>query len=79
MKIQNIKDPEAFFKVIDSCTGKIELVTDEGDTLNLKSKLCQLISLSNIFSMDTAAIPELELIAYEAEDARKLLDYMINQ
>lgn len=79
MKISNIKDPEAFFKVIDSCTGKIELVTDEGDRLNLKSKLCQLISLSNIFSVDTGSIPQLELIAYEAEDARKLMNFMISQ
>ena len=46
MKIKNIDNPEEFLKVIDSCQGKVELITDDGDRLNLKSKLCQLVSLS---------------------------------
>ena len=79
MKISNIKDPEAFFKVIDSCTGKVELVTGEGDRLNLRSKLSQFVSLSSIFAQEAATIPELEIIAYEPEDSKKLLEYMINQ
>ena len=78
MKITNIKDTEAFFKVIDSCQGRVELVTGEGDRLNLKSKLSQFVSLANIFQADES-IPELELIAYEQDDANKLLDFMINQ
>lgn len=41
MKIQNIDNVEKFFKVVDSCKGKVELVTGEGDRLNLKSKLSQ--------------------------------------
>ena len=39
MKVQNITDIEGFFKAIDGCKGKVELVTGEGDRLNLKSKL----------------------------------------
>ena len=31
MKIKNIKDVDGFFKVIDSCAGKVELITGEGD------------------------------------------------
>ena len=58
MKIENIKDVNGFFKVIDSCKGKVELVTGEGDRLNLKSKLSQYVSLANIFS--NGEIPELE-------------------
>ena len=30
MKVQNITDIEGFFKAIDSCKGKVELVTGEG-------------------------------------------------
>ena len=30
MKIKNVKNVEKFFKVIDECKGKVELVTDEG-------------------------------------------------
>ena len=46
MKIKNITDIDGFFKVIDSCQGKVELITGEGDRLNLKSKLCQYVSLT---------------------------------
>ena len=75
MKIQNITNIDKFFQVIDSCSGKVELVTGEGDRLNLKSKLCQYVSLASIFS--NGNIPELELIAYEKEDIDKLLNFMI--
>ena len=44
MKVQNITDVEGFFKVVDSCKGRVELVTGEGDRLNLKSKLSQYVS-----------------------------------
>ena len=29
MKVQNITDIEGFFKVVDECKGKVELVTGE--------------------------------------------------
>lgn len=76
MKIENIKNVDEFFKVVDSCKGKVELVTGEGDRLNLKSKLSQYVSLANIFS--NGEIPELELVAYEKDDIDKLISYMIN-
>lgn len=76
MKVQNITNIEKFFKVIDSCEGKVELVTGEGDRLNLKSKLSQYVSMANIFSDGT--IEELELIAYEPADIDKLVNFMMN-
>lgn len=76
MKISNIKDVDKFFQVIDSCKGRVELVTGEGDRLNLKSKLSQYVSLANIFS--NGEIPELELIAHEKEDVDKLMNFMVN-
>ena len=77
MKIENVKDVEGFFKVVDECKGRVELVTAEGDRLNLKSKLSQFVSLANIFT-NGAEIPELELVAYEKEDIEKLMYFMIN-
>ena len=74
MKIQNINNIEKFFQVVDSCSGKVELVTGEGDRLNLKSKLCQYVSMANIFS--NGEIPELEILAYEKEDIDKLIAFM---
>ena len=76
MKVTNIKNIEGFFKIVDSCKGKVELVTGEGDRLNLKSKLCQYVSMASIFSNGT--IPELELIAYEREDIDALINFMLN-
>lgn len=75
MKVQNIKDIDKFFKVIDECKGKVELVTGEGDRLNLKSKLSQYVSMANIFSDGTIA--ELEILAYEPEDITKLVNFMM--
>lgn len=76
MKVQNITNIDKFFSVIDDCTGRVELVTGEGDRLNLKSKLSQYVSLANIFS--NGEIPELELVAHEKEDIDRLVTFMIN-
>ena len=76
MKVQNITDIEGFFKVVDECKGKVELVTGEGDRLKLKSKLSQYVSMANIFS--NGEIPELEVIAYEKEDTDKLIKFMLD-
>ena len=75
MKIMNITNVEEFFKVIDECTGRVELVTNEGDRLNLKSKLTQYVSLAKIFS--DGIIPEMELVAHEPEDMKRLIQYMM--
>ncbi|HAG68539.1 MAG TPA: polya polymerase [Lachnospiraceae bacterium] len=76
MKVQNITDIDKFFQTVDSCKGKVELVTGEGDRLNLKSKLSQYVSMANIFSDGT--IDELEIVAYEPDDINKLLSFMVN-
>ena len=76
MKIKNIKDVDGFFKVIDSCKGTVELVSPEGDRINLKSKLSQYLSMANIFS--NGEIPELEVVAYEKEDIDRLISFMMN-
>ena len=74
MKIQNISDVEKFFQVIDQCKGTIELVSAEGDRINLKSKLSQYLSMASIFS--NGYINELELVAHEPEDVERLIKYM---
>ena len=76
MKVMNIENPQEFLKVIDSCSGQVELVTADGDRLNLKSKLSQYVSLATIFS--NGEIPELEIVAHEKEDIDRLISYMIN-
>ena len=75
MKITNITDIDKFFGTIDRCEGKVELVTGEGDRLNLKSKLSQYVSMANIFS--NGEIPELEIVAHEPEVIDKLVKFML--
>jgi len=75
MIVKNITDVEKFFEVVGQCKGRIEMVTSEGDRLNLKSKLSQYISLMKIFS--DQVIDEIEIVASEPEDLNKLLEYMI--
>ena len=38
MKVEHISDINKFFDVVEQCKGRVELVTGEGDRLNLKSK-----------------------------------------
>ena len=76
MKVQNITNIEKFFNAVDECKGRVELVTGEGDRLNLKSKLSQYVSMANIFS--NGEIPELELIAYEKQDIDRLVKFMVD-
>ncbi len=55
MKIKEIievKDIEGFAKALDSCEGKIELLTNEGDVLNLRSQFSRLMSLNVILCQD---------------------------
>lgn len=76
MKVQNITDIEGFFKAIDGCKGKVELVTGEGDRLNLKSKLSQYVSLcDHLFKWGDSGN---EIVAHEKEDIDRLISYMIN-
>lgn len=75
MKFNNLTDIDGLFQVIDKCEGKVELVTEEGDRLNLKSKLSQYVSFAKI--MSDGVIRELEIVAYEPADNQKLMNFMV--
>ncbi|MDF2951248.1 MAG: hypothetical protein K0S18_831 [Anaerocolumna sp.] len=75
MKLSNVTNMDELFNVIDSCKGKVELVSEEGDRLNLKSKLSQYFSMAKLFS--SGNISSVELVAYEQEDVDRLISYMM--
>lgn len=75
MRINGVKDVEGFVKLVDSCVGKVELVTAEGDRLNLKSRLAQYVSLEKIFRDES--LKELEIIATDPEDANKIISFLM--
>lgn len=75
MKIKNIKDVKRFLEVVLKCKGQVELVTKEGDILNLKSKLCQYIALSNMFT--EAKIDDINIVVKDPEDVSLLMEYLV--
>lgn len=75
MKVEKITNVPEFFKVVDSCKGRVELLTGEGDRLNLKSKLCQFLSMGQIFSRIEEL--HLEIVASEEEDLQKLVRFFM--
>lgn len=77
MKIERISNIQEFFKIIDSCKGRVELLTGEGDRLNLKSKLCQYLSMGQIFSRQDEF--HLEIVASEEEDLQKICRFLTEE
>ena len=75
MKIYNIDDVEKFLDIIK---GSVELVSNQGDRLNLKSELTKYLAISKLFN-DNTFINEMELIASEPEDVQMLMKYMTNK
>ena len=73
MKVKNITNIEKFFQVVDSCAGKVELVTGEGDRLNLKSKLCQIVGLTKL--IEGGKIAEASIICENKNDESKLFRF----
>lgn len=63
-----------FLNIIEKCSGKVELLTGEGDRLNLKSKLSQYVFLAGILKNDE--IKDLEIVAYEKEDIELIASFL---
>lgn len=62
------------FKAVNTCAGRVELMTAEGDCLNLKSRLCQYIALTQMF--EDKRVEGIELVLSEPCDLNKLLPYI---
>ena len=74
MKITNITEPKRFFATVNACPGRVELVTQEGDRLNLKSTLCQYIALTQMFQDER--ISSVELVVSNPADFERLRPYL---
>ena len=74
MKITNLSNVEGFLKTVSECKGTVELVTKEGDRLNLKSELTKYVALTSFFK--DSKIPEMEVILSEPEDAVKIINFL---
>ena len=76
MKLTNVANVDKLLKTIEGCEGKVELVTEQGDRYNLKSKLSQYVAFVKILANYT--IPSIELITSNNSDAEKLMKFMMN-
>ena len=77
MKIMDISEPTRFFDAVNSCAGRVELLSAEGDCLNLKSRLCQYIALTQVF--EDKRIEGIELAISDPSDLSLLLPYIITE
>lgn len=66
-------DVPALLKVLDECTGNVFLVTREGDHMNLKSKLSQLVGLTKL--IEGGKIAEAFIVCEKPEDESKLFRF----
>lgn len=76
MKLTNVANVDKLLKTIEGCEGKVELVTEQGERYNLKSKLSQYVSFVKVLANCT--IPSIEIITSNHADAEKLMKFMIN-
>lgn len=77
MKFNNLKvtDLDKFFDVVNSCDGAVYLESPDM-RLNLKSNLCQYVSLAKLCCADEKEISEIEVHAEKREDIDKLFKFM---
>lgn len=72
VELHDVDVPE-FLKVLDSCEGEIYLMTRDGDRLNLKSKLCQLVGLTRL--IEGGKIAEAFIVCDNEADESRLFRF----
>lgn len=72
LELHDVNVPE-FLKLLDECKGNVFLVSREGDHLNLKSKLSQLLGLTQL--IEGGKIAEAFIICENPEDESKLFRF----
>lgn len=75
MRVKQVKDIDGFFKALERCKGRVELITDDKDVLNLASKLTQYIGLTKVFS--NPDINSYEIVCYNGEDYNIIKEYLV--
>lgn len=74
MKISEIKDIKKFFDVVDQCTGKVEVVSPEGDYIVLNSQLSHFVLTALAEKKDTL-LDTLEIHCEKPEDLALFIKY----
>ena len=72
MRVKSIQNIDGFFRALEKCHGRVELITD---VKNLASKLTQYIGLTRVFS--NPDIESYEIVCYDAEDYALLKEFLV--
>jgi hypothetical protein len=72
LQLHDLDVPE-FLELLETCKGNVYLVTREGDRLNLKSKLSQLMGLTQL--IEGGKIAEAFIVCENPEDESRLFRY----
>lgn len=72
VELHDVDVPE-FLQVLDSCEGEVYLMTRDGDRLNLKSKLCQLVGLTRL--IEGGKIAEAFIVCDNEADESRLFRF----
>lgn len=74
IKVDKVNRVKELFEVIDSCQTNVQLVTGEGDCLNMKSKLSQYLSMTRMFA--NGDVPQMEFVVEDEHDAEKIRAFL---
>ena len=66
-------DFNKFIEALDHCKGDVFLETPDGDCLNLRSKLCQIMGIANI--LNGAKVSEATIRCTDPEDETRLFRF----
>ncbi len=72
MKLVNVTDVEALKTAVKEAKGKVLLISNEGDTYNLKSKLMQYVALGKLISGEGQ---NLELFCEDKNDEHLFFEF----
>ncbi|MDD3402504.1 MAG: polya polymerase [Hespellia sp.] len=75
MRVKQITNIDGFYKALNQCEGKVELITDERDVLNLASTLTQFIGLTTVFSNPN--VKEYEIVCCNPEDFKYIEEFLV--
>ncbi len=78
MKLYDI-DVVKLIGLLDNAKGNVYLVTEDGNTLNLKSKLCQLYGVRALLESAKNSTVSAELNVENPEDELMFINYMMSK
>lgn len=78
MKLYNI-DVQKLIELLDQAKGNVYLITDDGNKLNLKSKLCQMYGINTLLEKAKNAPITTEINVENPEDELMFINYTMRK